>query len=99
LYLGLRQQRPSEAEYDAFMDEFITEMGRIYPKVLVQFEVCSHSSRLPFQIMNTFMGDRISRVTMHSPTLIASVIIAHFSTMTFKVPVLLSSRGCSPLHD
>ncbi|KAG1729122.1 hypothetical protein EDB19DRAFT_1897278 [Suillus lakei] len=38
LYLGLRQRRPSDAEYDAFMDEFITEMGRIYPKVLVQFE-------------------------------------------------------------
>ncbi|KAG1814218.1 malate dehydrogenase [Suillus variegatus] len=38
LYLGLRQHLPSDAEYDAFMDEFITEMGRVYPKVLVQFE-------------------------------------------------------------
>ncbi|KIK40228.1 hypothetical protein CY34DRAFT_765979, partial [Suillus luteus UH-Slu-Lm8-n1] len=38
LYLGLRQRLPSDAEYDAFMDEFITEMGCVYPKVLVQFE-------------------------------------------------------------
>ncbi|KAG1826641.1 malate dehydrogenase [Suillus variegatus] len=38
LYLGLRQRRPLDAEYDAFMDEFITEMGRVHPKVLVQFE-------------------------------------------------------------
>ncbi|KAG1862779.1 malate dehydrogenase [Suillus subalutaceus] len=38
LYLGLRQLRPSDAEYDAFMDEFITEMRRVYPKLLVQFE-------------------------------------------------------------
>jgi malate dehydrogenase (oxaloacetate-decarboxylating)(NADP+) len=38
LYLGLRQRRPSDAEYNAFMDELITEMRRVYPKVLVQFE-------------------------------------------------------------
>ncbi|OAX34297.1 malate dehydrogenase [Rhizopogon vinicolor AM-OR11-026] len=38
LYLGLRQRRPSQEEYDAFMDEFIAEMKRVYPKVLVQFE-------------------------------------------------------------
>ncbi|KAG2059696.1 malate dehydrogenase [Suillus hirtellus] len=38
LYLGLRQRRPLDAEYDAFMDEFVTEMGRVHPKVLVQFE-------------------------------------------------------------
>jgi hypothetical protein len=49
LYLGLRQRRPSDAEYDAFMDEFITEMGRVYPKVLVQFEVRSYHSTFPFQ--------------------------------------------------
>jgi len=39
LYLGLRQRRPSDAEYNAFMDELIAEMRRVYPKVLVQFEV------------------------------------------------------------
>ncbi|KIJ58250.1 hypothetical protein HYDPIDRAFT_61960, partial [Hydnomerulius pinastri MD-312] len=38
LYLGLRQKRVSEAEYDEFMEEFMTEMGRVFPKVLVQFE-------------------------------------------------------------
>ena len=39
LYLGLRQKRASEAEYDEFMEEFMTEISRVYPKLLVQFEV------------------------------------------------------------
>jgi len=99
LYLGLRQRRSSEAEDDAFMDEFITEMRRVYPKVLVQLEVRSYSSLFPFRYMNSFTGDRISRVTVHSPTLIASVIVCRFSTTTFKAPVLLSLRGFSPLRD
>ncbi|KAJ8586788.1 malate dehydrogenase [Rhizopogon salebrosus TDB-379] len=48
LYLGLRQRRPSEAEYNAFMDEFVTEMGRVYPKVLVQFEDFSSDHALSY---------------------------------------------------
>ncbi|KAH0826583.1 hypothetical protein J3R83DRAFT_4941 [Lanmaoa asiatica] len=38
LYLGLRQKRASEAEYNEFMEEFMTEISRVYPKLLVQFE-------------------------------------------------------------
>ncbi|KAF9225871.1 hypothetical protein BS17DRAFT_794702 [Gyrodon lividus] len=38
LYLGLRQKRASEAEYDEFMEEFMTEMSHAFPKLLVQFE-------------------------------------------------------------
>jgi hypothetical protein len=56
LYLGLRQRRPSEAEYNAFMDEFITEMGRVYPKVLVQFEVRSYPSTFPFRTYELLRG-------------------------------------------
>lgn len=99
LYLGLRQRRSSEVEYDAFMDEFITEMGRVYPKVLVQFEVRSYYSLFLFRYMNSFTGDRISRAIVHSPTLIASVTVSRFSTTTFKVLVLLSLQGFSPLRD
>ncbi|KAI9567435.1 hypothetical protein HD554DRAFT_2107208 [Boletus coccyginus] len=38
LYLGLRQKRVSEAEYDEFMEEFMTEISHVFPNLLVQFE-------------------------------------------------------------
>jgi malate dehydrogenase (oxaloacetate-decarboxylating)(NADP+) len=38
LYLGLRQKRASQADYDEFMDEFMREMSVVFPKLLVQFE-------------------------------------------------------------
>ncbi|KAL0566864.1 hypothetical protein V5O48_015129, partial [Marasmius crinis-equi] len=38
LYLGLRQKRVPEKEMTEFMDEFMYEMSRTFPKLLVQFE-------------------------------------------------------------
>jgi malate dehydrogenase (oxaloacetate-decarboxylating)(NADP+) len=38
LYLGLRQRRVSDSEMQSFMEEFMTEMHRYFPKLLVQFE-------------------------------------------------------------
>ncbi|EPQ52339.1 hypothetical protein GLOTRDRAFT_107823 [Gloeophyllum trabeum ATCC 11539] len=38
LYLGLRQKRVSDEEMNEFMDEFMHEMHRIFPKLLIQFE-------------------------------------------------------------
>ncbi|KAG7095390.1 hypothetical protein E1B28_006145 [Marasmius oreades] len=38
LYLGLRQKRVSEKEMTEFMDEFMYEISRTFPKLLVQFE-------------------------------------------------------------
>ena len=38
LYIGLRQHRPAEDEYLAFVDEFVTEIRKRYPNVLIQFE-------------------------------------------------------------
>ncbi|KAK1225089.1 hypothetical protein PQX77_011958 [Marasmius sp. AFHP31] len=38
LYLGLRQKRVPEKEMTEFMDEFMYEMARTFPKLLVQFE-------------------------------------------------------------
>ncbi|KAK7047464.1 hypothetical protein VNI00_006695 [Paramarasmius palmivorus] len=38
LYLGLRQRRVPEKEMTEFMDEFMFEMSRAFPKLLVQFE-------------------------------------------------------------
>ncbi|OJT05141.1 NADP-dependent malic enzyme [Trametes pubescens] len=38
LYLGLRQRRPPMAELEGFMEEFMTEMAAVFPKLLIQFE-------------------------------------------------------------
>src|SRR6267142_944481 len=39
LYLGLRQNRVSDEVMTEFMEEFMYEMSRAFPKLLVQFEV------------------------------------------------------------
>jgi malate dehydrogenase (oxaloacetate-decarboxylating)(NADP+) len=39
-YLGMREHRPTEPVMTAFMDEFMEEITKICPKLLVQFEVC-----------------------------------------------------------
>ena len=41
LYLGLRHRRIGTAEMDEFMEEFMTAMKEVFPKLLVQFEVSS----------------------------------------------------------
>ncbi len=38
LYMGLRQRRVRGAEYDALVAEFITAVGEVFPKALIQFE-------------------------------------------------------------
>ncbi|KAI0251185.1 malic enzyme [Lactifluus subvellereus] len=38
LYLGLRQKRVSDEAMSEFMEEFMLEMSRTFPKLLVQFE-------------------------------------------------------------
>lgn len=38
LYLGLRQKRPSVAEQQEFMDEFMAAAKEVYPEMVVQFE-------------------------------------------------------------
>ena len=43
LYLGLRHKRVSRDMYNEFMEEFMHEMSKTFPKLLVQFEVsCMH---------------------------------------------------------
>ncbi|PPR06812.1 hypothetical protein CVT26_003838 [Gymnopilus dilepis] len=37
-YLGLRQIRVGDAEMTAFMDEFMEEMSKTFPKLMIQFE-------------------------------------------------------------
>ncbi len=39
LYLGLRQRRISDEDMTEFMEEFMLEMSRAFPRLLVQFEV------------------------------------------------------------
>jgi malate dehydrogenase (oxaloacetate-decarboxylating)(NADP+) len=38
LYFGLRQKRVRGAEYDAFVDEFVSAANEAFPGVLIQFE-------------------------------------------------------------
>jgi len=38
MYVGLRRPRLRGEEYDALVDEFVTEVQRRYPRVLLQFE-------------------------------------------------------------
>jgi malate dehydrogenase (oxaloacetate-decarboxylating)(NADP+) len=40
--MGIRQKRIGDAEMEAFMDEFMEEMSRAFPKLMIQFEVSSH---------------------------------------------------------
>ncbi|KIM46656.1 hypothetical protein M413DRAFT_440258 [Hebeloma cylindrosporum] len=37
-YMGIRQKRVGDAEMEAFMDEFMAEMSRAFPKLMIQFE-------------------------------------------------------------
>ncbi|KAK0664455.1 hypothetical protein QBC41DRAFT_21090 [Cercophora samala] len=38
LYLGMRSKRPSVAEQQEFMDEFMTAAAEVFPEMVVQFE-------------------------------------------------------------
>ncbi len=47
LYLGLRQHRVRGAEYDAFIDEFVTAVQRRYPKCCLQWEDFANFNAVP----------------------------------------------------
>ena len=47
LYLGLRQPRVRGAEYDAFLDEFVTAMQEVFPGCCIQFEDFANFHAVP----------------------------------------------------
>lgn len=47
LYLGLRQQRVRGAEYDAFIEEFVTAITELYPKCCIQWEDFANFHAVP----------------------------------------------------
>lgn len=47
LYLGLRQARVRGAEYDAFLDEFVTAVQDVFPGCCIQFEDFANFHAVP----------------------------------------------------
>lgn len=47
LYLGLRQNRVRGADYDAFIEEFVTAITELYPKCCLQWEDFANINAVP----------------------------------------------------
>ncbi|WP_309835838.1 oxaloacetate-decarboxylating malate dehydrogenase [Caballeronia sp. LZ065] len=47
LYLGLRRERVRGADYDAFLDEFVTAVQDAYPKCCIQWEDFANFNAVP----------------------------------------------------
>src|SRR5277367_3590399 len=47
LYLGLRQHRVRGAEYDAFIEEFVAAVQKLYPKCCIQWEDFANINAVP----------------------------------------------------
>lgn len=47
LYLGLRQPRVRGAEYDDFLEEFVTAMQNVFPRCCIQFEDFANFHAVP----------------------------------------------------
>jgi malate dehydrogenase (oxaloacetate-decarboxylating)(NADP+) len=54
-YIGMRQRRTTGADYDTFVDEFVTAARTAFPGVLIQFEdFANHSA---FRLLHKYRSD------------------------------------------
>ena len=55
MYMGWRNERVSQEEYDEFIEEFIAAVKRRWPKVLIQFEDFAQTNAMP--ILNRYRDE------------------------------------------
>jgi len=73
-YIGLRQKRTTGAEYDAFVDEFVTAARSAFPGVLIQFEdFANHSA---FRLLHKYRDDACVFNAGEAATGIADLIVS-----------------------
>ena len=100
LYVGWRHARVTGADYDEFVEEFVTSVSDRWPDVLLQWEdfAGSHASRLLARYRDrlcTFNDDIQSTAAVATATLMAAVTVTGVSLTEQRIALLgAGSAGC-----
>jgi malate dehydrogenase (oxaloacetate-decarboxylating) len=100
LYIGWRHARVTGADYDEFVEEFVTSVSDRWPDVLLQWEdfAGSHASRLLARYRDrlcTFNDDIQSTAAVAAATLMAAVTVTGVPLAEQRIAVLgAGSAGC-----
>jgi len=100
LYIGWRHARVTGADYDEFVEEFVTSVSDRWPDVLLQWEdfAGSHASRLLARYRDrlcTFNDDIQSTAAVAAATLMAAVKVTGVPLIEQRIALLgAGSAGC-----
>jgi malate dehydrogenase (oxaloacetate-decarboxylating) len=100
LYVGWRHERIAGGEYDAFIDAFVTAVGRRFPGVLLQWEDFAQAHAGPIldryrDRLCTFNDDIQGTAAITTGTLLAAVAAAGGRLHDQRVAILgAGSAGC-----